>query len=275
MLKVLSLGAGVQSTALLLMSVRGEIERFDCAIFADTGWESAAVYEHLSWLTEEAARASIPVRRVSRGNIRTDALRSTIRGRVEDGGRWASMPLFVLGEAGREGMIRRQCTTEYKIIPIEREVRRLLGLRRSQRWPREVAVEMFIGISADEQRRVRISPDLWKRHRYPFVFDWPMRRQQIVQWLRQNYPDRTVPRSACLGCPFRSDAEWQVLRETPAEWADVVDFDRGIRRCGGLRGDAFLHRSCRPIDQVDLRDRDERAGQSLLWDQECLGMCGV
>ena len=84
MLKVLSLGAGVQSTALLLMSIRGDVERFDCAIFADTGWESAAVYEHLSWLTGEAERAGIPLRRVSRGNIRADALRSTIRGRVAD-----------------------------------------------------------------------------------------------------------------------------------------------------------------------------------------------
>ena len=39
MLRILSLGAGVQSTALLLMSIRGEIDRRDCAIFADTGWE--------------------------------------------------------------------------------------------------------------------------------------------------------------------------------------------------------------------------------------------
>lgn len=50
-LRVLSLGAGVQSTTLALMAAHGEIGPMpDCAIFADTGWEPAAVYEHLAWL---------------------------------------------------------------------------------------------------------------------------------------------------------------------------------------------------------------------------------
>jgi hypothetical protein len=36
--RVLNLGAGVQSTALYLMYVKGEIQpQIDCAIFADTG----------------------------------------------------------------------------------------------------------------------------------------------------------------------------------------------------------------------------------------------
>ncbi len=39
-LRVLSLGAGVQSTTLALMAAHGEIGPMpDCAIFADTGWE--------------------------------------------------------------------------------------------------------------------------------------------------------------------------------------------------------------------------------------------
>ena len=50
-LRVLSLGAGVQSTTLALMAAHGEIGPMpDCAIFADTGWEPNAVYEHLAWL---------------------------------------------------------------------------------------------------------------------------------------------------------------------------------------------------------------------------------
>jgi len=70
MLNVLSLGAGVQSTALLLLSIRSEIERLDCAIFADTGWEPQSVYTHLAWLEEEAAAAGMPVYRVRRGDLR-------------------------------------------------------------------------------------------------------------------------------------------------------------------------------------------------------------
>lgn len=37
--RVLSLGAGVQSTAVLLMMIHGEIPKADHVIFSDTGWE--------------------------------------------------------------------------------------------------------------------------------------------------------------------------------------------------------------------------------------------
>lgn len=44
-LRVLSLGAGVQSTTLVLMAAHGVVGPMpDCAIFADTGWEPKAVY---------------------------------------------------------------------------------------------------------------------------------------------------------------------------------------------------------------------------------------
>jgi len=50
-LRVLSLGAGVQSTTLALMAAHGIIGPMpDCAVFADTGWKPQAVYRHLAWL---------------------------------------------------------------------------------------------------------------------------------------------------------------------------------------------------------------------------------
>ncbi len=69
-LRVLSLGAGVQSTALALMAAHGEIGPMpDCAIFADTGWEPKAVYEHLAWLKSPNV-LPFPVHIVTGGNIR-------------------------------------------------------------------------------------------------------------------------------------------------------------------------------------------------------------
>jgi hypothetical protein len=100
-LQVLSLGAGLQSSALLLLAARGDIAPFDLAVFADTGWEPAAVYRQLDRLTTIAADAGVPVVRVSAGNIRADAL--------DPGHRFASMPLFTLGPNGEKGMARRQC----------------------------------------------------------------------------------------------------------------------------------------------------------------------
>ena len=49
-LKVLSLGAGVQSTTLALMINQGELPMVDCAVFADTKGEPKYVYDHLNWL---------------------------------------------------------------------------------------------------------------------------------------------------------------------------------------------------------------------------------
>jgi 3'-phosphoadenosine 5'-phosphosulfate sulfotransferase (PAPS reductase)/FAD synthetase len=73
--RLLSLGAGVQSTTLLILAARGDLEPLDGAVFADTGWEPAAVYRHLDRIEREIAiPAGIPIHRVSVGNIRDDAL---------------------------------------------------------------------------------------------------------------------------------------------------------------------------------------------------------
>lgn len=86
---MLSLGAGVQSSTLLLMALQGGLP--DCAIFADTGWEPQAVYDHLDRLEANARADGLPVHRVSAGNFRRhllDAIAGSRR-RVTD------PPLFV------------------------------------------------------------------------------------------------------------------------------------------------------------------------------------
>ena len=102
-LRLLSLGAGVQSTTVLLLACDGVIPRFDYALFADTGWEPRQVYENLARLRAHAENAGIPVRTVSAGNIRTDAL--------DPAHRFFSMPLHVLNTDGSRGLARRQCTS--------------------------------------------------------------------------------------------------------------------------------------------------------------------
>ena len=87
-LRALSLGAGVQSTTLALMAAHGEIGPMpDCAIFADTGWEPQAVYDHLAWLMSPNV-LPFPVHIVSDGNIREQLIA------VGQGNRWASIPAF-------------------------------------------------------------------------------------------------------------------------------------------------------------------------------------
>lgn len=256
--RYLSLGAGVQSSTLLLLAAQGRIVGFDGAIFADTGWEPAVVYRHLDRLAGIAERAGIEVVRVSAGDIRADAL--------DPAHRFASMPLFTLGPNGERGMARRQCTSEYKIKPIKAEVRRRLGYPHPARVPAGVRADMAIGISLDEIGRARGSDVGYMRNTFPLL-DLGWRRHDCLRYLHRHGLGDT-PKSSCVGCPFHDDGFWLALREqSPKEWADAVDFDHAIRdgsaraNAGGhpLRGRFFLHRQRVPLDEVVLRPRPQPA----------------
>lgn len=52
-LVTLSLRAGVQSTTLGLLAINGVLPKPDVAIFADTGWEPAAVYRQVDRIAAE------------------------------------------------------------------------------------------------------------------------------------------------------------------------------------------------------------------------------
>jgi len=265
-LRVLSLGAGVQSSTVLLMSLAGELPRLDAAIFADTGWEPAAVYAHLGRLEQAAQAAGLPVYRVTAGNIRDDVL-------AGDNTRNA-MPFFVEGADGRAALMRRKCTAYYKITPIRRKVRELY--EQAGKPP----VEQWMGISLDEVERMRSSDVGYIRIAYPLV-DARMTRWDCQRWLEAHgWAD--VPKSACIGCPFHGDDQWRDLRSRPAEWADAVAFDKAVRTPEAQRSKTqafmdnpvYLHRSLRPLDQVDLSTEEDH-GQLNLFVNECEGLCGV
>lgn len=264
--RILSLGAGVQSTTVLLMSCHGDLPKLDAVVFADTGWEPQAVYRHLDWLEKEVGRYGVKIHRVSGGNIKEDALRSQVRGKAVDGHRWASMPFFVLGPDGERGMIRRQCTKEYKLTPIRKWLRMWLGYKPRQRIPAATA-EQWIGISADEWKRQRGSGVQWVMNRHPLL-ELDMTRLGCYEWLEQHgYAE--PPRSACVGCPFRSKAEWRWLQtHEPESFQDACEFDERIRKCGGMRGQVFLHAERIPLRDVDLRTDNEKHGQRTL-DELC------
>ncbi|WP_406401880.1 hypothetical protein [Streptomyces uncialis] len=248
---------------MLALSAEGHLPKADYAIFADTGWEPQAVYDHLDRLEQEiAAPAGIPILRVSSGNIRDDAL--------DPEHRFASMPLHILNKDGRPGMTRRQCTGEYKIKPIKKQVRDLLGYPYPVRIPKGVFVEQWVGISTDEFHRAKDADVQYMRNRHPLIdMDWS--RADCIRYLTARGLGAT-PKSSCLGCPFHGNAQWRNIRdESPAEWEDVVAFDAAIRQGNAranasgnpLLGQAFLHRSRvplseAPIDHVTAAERTAR-----------------
>jgi hypothetical protein len=274
-LRVISLGAGVQSTTMALMAAHGEIGPMpDAAIFSDTGWEPKSVYDHLNWLRSPNV-LPFPVHVISAGNIREDAL----AGGSARAGRFASIPWFTINPDGSRGMGRRQCTSHYKVEPIQRKVRELLGYKKRQRIPEGLA-EVWIGISTDEIQRMKDSGVGFMKNRWPLI-ESRVSRDQCLAWMnKMGYP--TPPKSSCIGCPFHTNEMWRDIKENdPAAWADALEIDKSIRdQTGrGVKGQQFMHAQRVPMDQVDLRTRPEKsrdAGQlEFGFLQECEGMCGV
>lgn len=272
-IRVLNLGAGVQSSTVLLMAVKGEFPRPDRAIFADTGWEPTGVYAWLDYIEGLAADAGIPVDRVSTGNIRTDVL-----GAMGGKSRVGQPPFYVRGKedapSKRGGRLWRKCTRDYKVDPINRRIRELLGAKPGRKVPAGRYAEQWYGISSDETQRMRTPRDAWAINWYPLV-ERGMSRASCLAWMERNdYP--RPPRSACIGCPFHSNREWRAMKlDRPDEWADAVEFDKTIRTgLPGVAGEAYLHRTTVPLDQVDLTTIADH-GQTDLFGNECEGMCGV
>lgn len=266
-IRLLSLGAGVQSTTLALMAVDGDLPGLDGAVFADTGWEPRRVYDHLDRLEKLFVSAGIPLHRVSSGNLRADSLNPEHR--------YASVPYFVRNPDGTLGMGRRQCTSEYKLSPIGREARRLLGAAppNFRRVPKGRVCEQWIGFSTDEIGRVSDKRSVsYIRKRYPLI-DLGMSRADCERWLRRRGWSE-VAKSACVGCPYHGNQQWREMRDHhPDEWADAVAFDAAIRRGGAhglpLGGEAFLHRSRVPLDQAPIDHvtaREWRLRQSDIFD---------
>lgn len=107
-LRTLSLGAGVQSTTLALMAIKGEIGPLpDAAIFADTGDETPSTMRHLQWLEGEITRQTngrMRCLRVSRGERLSDRIRRRAEGHSKEN-RFVGAPFF----AGNGGRGKRQC----------------------------------------------------------------------------------------------------------------------------------------------------------------------
>ncbi len=254
-LRILSLGAGVQSSTLLLMACEGELQ-VDAAIFADTGWEPWWVYQHLRDLELLAEAAGIPVYRVSAGNLRADALANKTAS-------W--MPVYSVDPStGQRQQLKRQCTRNYKIRPIRRKVRELCGGRH---------VEQLIGISLDEYERMRVSDVAYITNVYPLI-ERRITRTDCVRWLTEH--EYSVPRkSSCIACPLRHAAEWREIRDDPASWADAVDFDERGRRVLSRtrRQEVFVHRLAVPLAEADLRSAQDKGQLDMFEPDGCGVLC--
>ena len=121
--------------------------------------------------------------------------------------------------------------------------------------------------------RARPARLAWQVNRHPLL-EKRMTRSDCLQWLNeQGYS--TPPKSACTFCPYRSDENWRLLKKSdPEGFQQAVEIDETIRNGGHMairRNKLFVHRSLKPLAEVEFKGQDEPD----LFNNECEGMCGV
>ncbi len=284
---VANCGAGRQSSCFVLMACHGEIEAPDFVVMANTGDELEATLTYWAEVLVPAMdKAGIPhvvVRRkhthktqqgeFSDGDIRRDTLRS-----VAEGSRIANAPFFVDKGNGKRGMMKRACTAEYKIDPINKWIKReLFGLTPGHRMITKSVkrtVTQWLGIATEEsQRATGNSGAEWSTLVYPLLDLGMSTADCVAKIVELGYP--IPPKSACVSCPFRSDDSWaRMAAEEPEAFASAVDFDLQLRHPEGMgrlndgqatadyhedmhfvKGSlfpAYLHDSLTPLGEVEL-----------------------
>jgi hypothetical protein len=266
--RFLSFGAGTQSSVMLMLAIRGEIERPDHVLWADTGFEPRGVYRHVEWAERQCEKAGVLFHRLKA----TRDLREDFEA-FESGERkyWNSRPpLYTKG-----GIVNRQCTREVKILIIERAQKALLGVK-SSRTLRDGAAVVQIGISTDEARRAAPSVHRWYDREYPLIDPLKMSRMDCQAWWDSEYPNVNLPRSVCTICPYKTPSMWRQMRKTaPDDFTEAVEYDERIRRAYIEKtGQEFwLHSSQRPI--IDVAEDTGQIALDLEDGVYCAGGCGI
>jgi hypothetical protein len=266
-LRVLSFGGGVQSSTLVYMMIDGLLPWVDAIIYAETGDDGGVTDAHINVMEGLIRSASNECQflRVSNGRKLSDDIR---RRADNDAGRFVAAPFYAAGG----GQARRQCTREFKIEPLEKAQRKLLGYEPRQIIPPGSA-EVWIGFSTDEVVRAGAAFARWSVNRFPLL-EQRMSRRDCINWINEKgFP--MPPRSACVFCPFRTAADWRSLKANdPEGFETACEIDRLLRETneGRMKEKLYVHRSLKPLSEVDFSTAEEQ-GQGML--NICEAGCGV
>lgn len=234
---VWSSGGGVQSTAIAALICNGDLHKPDLAVIADTGREYSPVWDYLdSVVMPELAKVGVTLH-IAGHDLATVDLWSGAENNT------LLIPAFT-DSTSQPGMLAKYCSTEWKTRVVQRFCRSQ-GIKDANQW---------IGYTTDEMDRMRFyHPEKPWQHVYPLI-DKRMSRGDCMGLIEgMGWP--SPPRSACWMCPFRSDQEWQLLKEeSPADFDKAVELEREVQ----VRDEnAFLHRTCVPIDKVDFTSQPD------------------
>lgn len=268
-IRVFSYGGGVQSNAVLLLQIEGQLD-YDAFVFANVGddSENPETLDYVQNIMQPYA---------AQHGIEIHEARKVLRdGRKESLYKYAqrtkrSIPIPArMGGNGAPG--HRTCTTDFKIKVVDKWIK-----AQGVAW-----AAVGLGISWDESDRMRGMDwhdrhgkrkfGFWKRREYPLI-DMRLRRSDLREiYDRHDLP--IPPKSSCWFCPFHKHYEWlDMRRDAPALFNKAVEFEADLnqKRVALGRDRVFLHQKLVPLDQavglqLSLFDDDSQCDE---------GYCGV
>jgi 3'-phosphoadenosine 5'-phosphosulfate sulfotransferase (PAPS reductase)/FAD synthetase len=216
MFRFLSYGGGVQSTAMLLMIRDGLLPKPDAVIFSDTGSERKETMELIESKVKPLCESMDLPFHIVESHL----------GRLDDYYR-SRNAIPIIGT--------RHCTAKFKIRPIRRFVRTIVGNGRGK-----LLAECWLGITTDESHRESVSDVKWMANRFPLL-EKNLSRNDCLDYLKDNGLE--VIKSGCFMCPYQSGDEWLDIRDNfPDLWNRALTledsyFEARPERWKGLRHD--------------------------------------
>lgn len=194
-IRVLNMGAGVQTTAILLEYHK----KYDYVVFADTGDEKPETYYYIENFLKPFCK------KVGLEWVTVKAKTSLME-------HCNNRKIFPI-------VTRRWCTEDFKIKPIQRFLRK--ELKASKTNP----VICDIGISLDESHRARFdSGNKYQIMEYPLL-DAKITRKQCYEIIKKHgFP--VPPKSGCYYCPYMKRHEFRKLsQEHPDLFKKALDME--------------------------------------------------
>lgn len=237
-MKILSCGAGMQSTALALMSCANKLLKekraegfnfkytekvpiYDVVVFCDLGLEPSWVINQVYFIQKACEWAGIPFY-VLKSNLYGDYLNNFGVKRV------TSIPFWSVDENGKKGKMMRNCTLDYKITLIQNFVRwELLGYKKGARTKLEdlKAHEMHLGFSKEEEKRCSENPHKMFVNKFPLC-EMNLVRADNYAYIKDIWGLETKA-SACCFCPFHTNYFfWFIKNNHKEEYEKTVEFDQ-------------------------------------------------
>lgn len=211
-MKILSCGAGMQSTALALMScenalafahVHGTVHPlvpiYDAVIFCDLGMEPPWVMSQVHFIRRACESAGIHFK-ILESPLYADFMKNFGERRT------ISIPWWTIKDDGHKSKMHRNCTIDYKVEVISKYVRwELLGYRKGQRLrPADQKThEMHMGFSFEERRRCKENPNPMFVNHFPLV-DLGWTHAESFAYIKGVWGLETKA-SACTFCPYHKN----------------------------------------------------------------------